>query len=97
MELYAPPLRDRGDTRCEAARKAGEDEFDRSRSVVLGRKDLGVVRLDRERLVAGLLGPEPEEITDSGAAVRTIQPLAACTPLELRRLRCLLQGLACTE
>jgi hypothetical protein len=68
-----------------------------SRSLVLGRKDLRVVCLDRERLVAGLLSSEPEEIADSGAAVRAIKPLAGCTPLELRRLWRLLQGLARTE
>src|SRR5215470_4903071 len=97
MELYAAPLGNRGNARREAARKTGEDEFDRSRSIVLGRKDLRVVCLDRERLVAGLLSSEPKEITDSGAAVRAIQPLAACAPLELRRLRHLLQGLARAE
>ena len=37
MQLYAPPLRDRGNARREAARKTGEDEFDRGRSIVLGR------------------------------------------------------------
>src|SRR5262249_17399706 len=83
-----------GNTRRETARKTGEDEFNRSRSIVLGRKDLRVVCLDRERLVARLLSSEPEETTDSGAAVRAIQPLAACAPLELRGLRRLLQGFA---
>src|SRR6516162_1985409 len=90
MELYAASLGDCGNARREAARKTREDEFDRSRSLVLGRKDLWVVCLDRERLVAGLLGSEPEEIANRGAAVCAIQPLAACTPLELRRLRHLL-------
>src|SRR5215472_7136911 len=97
MELYAAPLRDCSNARREAARKTGEDEFDGSRSVVLGRKHLRVVRLDRECLVAGLLSSEPEEIADGGAAVRAIQPFAARTPLELRGLRHLLQGLACVE
>src|SRR5215510_2273739 len=47
MELYAAPLGDRSNARREAARKTGEDEFDRSRSIVIGRKDLRVVSLDR--------------------------------------------------
>src|SRR5215471_15464678 len=97
MELYAAPLGDCSNARREAARKTGEDEFDGSRSVVLGRKDLRVVCLDRECLVAGLLSSEPEEIANGGAAVRAIQPFAARTPLELRGLRHLLQGLACVE
>src|SRR5262245_56251788 len=97
MELYAAPLGDCSNARREAARKTGEDEFDGSRSVVLGRKDLRVVRLDRECLVTGLLSSEPEEIADGGAAVRAIQPFAARTPLELRGLRHLLQGLARVE
>src|SRR6516164_11018441 len=74
MELYTAPLGDRGNARREAACKTGEDEFDWSRRIVLGRKDLRVVCLNRERLVAGLLSSEPEEIADSGAAMRAFQP-----------------------
>src|SRR5215510_6656080 len=94
MELYAASLGDRSNARRKAARKTGEDEFDGGRSIVLGCKDLRVVCLDREGLVARLLSSEPEEVADSGAAVRALQPFAACTPLELRRLWRLLQGLA---
>ena len=35
MQLYAASLRDRGNARREAARKTGENEFDRSRSIVI--------------------------------------------------------------
>src|SRR6516162_9592870 len=97
MQLYAPPLGDRGNARREAARKTREDEFDRSGSLVLGCKDLWVVCLDRKRLVAGLLRSEPKEIANRGAAVCAIQPLAACSPFELRGFRCLLQCFARTE
>ena len=97
MELYAAPLGDRGNARREAARKTREDEFDWSRRMILGRKDLWVVRLDREVLIAGLLRPEPEEFVNRGAAVCAIQPLAGCPPFELRGFRCLLQCFARTE
>src|SRR5215468_3146159 len=66
MELYPAPLGDRGNARREATRKTGEDEFDGSRSIVPGRKDLWVVCLDRESLAAGLLSSKPEEIADGG-------------------------------
>src|SRR6516225_4777838 len=51
VELDAAPLGDRGDARGEAARKTGQDEFDRSRGVVLGRKDFWMICLYREGLV----------------------------------------------
>src|SRR5262249_46614803 len=86
MGLYAAALGKRGNARRETARKPGEDELDRGRSVVFGCEDLRVVCLDGERFVAGLLGSEPEETADSGAAVRAIHPFAARPPLELSRL-----------
>src|SRR5262249_18415834 len=69
MELNAASLRDCCYTGRKAARQTGEDELNRSWSIVFGRKDLRVVRLDSERLVAGLLGPQPEEVAATGAAV----------------------------
>src|SRR5262249_54767890 len=63
----------------------------------LGRKHLRMVCLDHERLVAGLLSTEPEKVADGGAAVRAAKPLAACTPLELGRLRSFFQCLARAE
>src|SRR5215472_10330685 len=86
VQLYAAPLRNCGNARRQAARKPGENEFDRSRSIVLGRKDLRVVCFDSERLIARLLGSEPEEIAYCRAAVCAIQPLATCAPLELGRV-----------
>src|SRR5215831_4860936 len=97
MELNAAPLRDCCDTGREAARETGEDELNGGWSIVFGRKDLRVVRLDSERLVAGLLGPQPEEVADNGAAVGAVQPRAARAPLELCGLRCLFQGLTRAE
>src|SRR5262249_44067141 len=93
MELNAASLRDCCYTGRKAARQTGEDELNGSWSIVFGRKDLRMVRLDGERLVAGLLGPQPEEVADNGAAVGTVQPRAARAPLELCGLRCLFQGL----
>src|SRR5262249_24035349 len=90
-------LRDCRYTGREAARETGEDELNRSWSIVFGRKHLRVIRLDGERLVAGLLGPQPEEVADDGAAVGAVQPRAARTPLELCSLWCLFQGLARAE
>src|SRR5262245_56803147 len=94
MELDAAPLRDCRYTGSEAAREAGEDELNGSWSIVFGGKDLRMVRLYRERLVPGLLGPQPKEVADNGAAMCAVQPRAARAPLELRGVRCLLQGLA---
>src|SRR6185437_14320001 len=94
MELYAASLGNRGDACRQAARKTGENELDRSRSIVLGCKDRRVVCLDRKRLVAGLFRSESEVVADRGAAVRALQPLAACAPLELRCCRCFLQSSA---
>src|SRR5262249_11494572 len=97
IELDAAPLRNCCNAPGEAACQTRQNDFDRSRSVVLSRKDLRMVCLDRERLVAGLLSTEPEEVADRGAAVRAVQPLAACAPLELGRLRSLFQCVARAE
>jgi hypothetical protein len=94
MELYAAPLSNRGNSRRQAACKTGEDEFDRSWSIVFGSKDFWMVCLDREGLVARLLRPEPEEFANRGTAMCTVQPLASCAPFELRCFRCLLQCFA---
>src|SRR4051794_12552150 len=91
MKLDAAPLGDRGNARGQAARQAGQNQFDRRRSMVLRSKNLGMVRLDGERLVSRLLGAEPEELSDRGAAVRAIQPLATGAPSELSGFRRLLQ------
>src|ERR1043166_6457470 len=69
MKLDAAPLGDRGNARGQTARQAGQNQFDRRRSMVLGGKNLGMVRLDGERVVSRLLGAEPEELSDRGAAV----------------------------
>src|SRR5262252_8698830 len=53
MELNAASLRDCCYTGRKAARQTGEDKLNGSWSIVFGRKDLRVVRLDSERLVAG--------------------------------------------
>src|SRR5215472_12393615 len=94
VQLYAAPLGDRGNAGSQAARKTGEDEFYGSRSVVLGCKDFWMICLDGEGLVARLLRAEPEEFADRGAAVCTVQPLAACAPHELRSFRCPLKCFA---
>src|SRR5215470_12654612 len=97
MQLDAASLRDCRNAGREAAREAGEDELNGSWSIVFGCKDLRMVRLYREHLFPGLLGSEPEEVADHGAAVCAHQPFAARAPLELRGLRYLLQGLARAE
>src|SRR5262249_35143501 len=97
MELNAASLRDCCYTGRKAARQTGEDKLNGSWSIVFGRKDLRVVRLDSERLVAGLLSPQPEEVADNGAAVGAVQPRAARAPLELCGLWCLFQGLTRAE
>src|SRR5215211_697919 len=97
MKLDAAPLGDGCNTRREAARETGEEDLDRSWSVVLGCEDLRVICLKRERLVAGLLGAKSEEAADRRAAMRAVHPLAGRAPLELRSLWSLLQGLARLE
>src|SRR5262245_15084649 len=97
MQLDAASLRDCCYACRQAAREAGEDELNRSWSVVFSSKDFRMVRLYGERLFPGLLGPKPEEVADNGAAMCAVQPFAARAPFELRGLRCLLQGLARTE
>src|SRR3954464_2958916 len=97
MKLDAAPLGDRGNARGQTARQAGQNQFNRRRSMVLGGENLGMVRLDGERLVPRLLGAEPEELSDRGAAVRAVQPLAPGAPLELRVFRRLLQRFARAE
>src|SRR5689334_22614207 len=97
MELDAASLRDGGYTGREAARETGEHKLNGGWCIVFGSKDLRMVRLHGERLVPGLLGPQAEEVADHGTAVCAVQPDAACAPLELCGLRCLLQGLARAE
>ncbi len=45
-----------------------------------------MVRLNGVRLPVGVLIAEAREVGDGRAAVRAVHPLAASTPLELRRL-----------
>lgn len=97
MQLDAAALRDRGNTRGQAARKAGENQLDRRRRVIFGRKHLRVIGLNLEGLVAGLLATQSEEIGDDCAGVRSVHPFAGGSPLELRGLRRLFQRLACAQ
>src|SRR5262245_18914903 len=78
-------------------RQLARPERTSSTGVGAFRKDLRMVCLDRERLVAGLLSTEPEEVADRGPAVRGAQALAACAPLELGRLRSVFQCVARAE
>ena len=94
MKLDAAPLGDRGNARGQTARQAGRERVRPASERCLRRRNLGMVRLDGERLVSRLLGAEPEELSDRGAAVRAVQPLATGPPFELRGFRRLLQCFA---
>src|SRR5215208_5180922 len=97
MKLNAAPLGDGCNTGREAARETRKNYFDGGWSLVLGGKDLRVICLECEIIAAGLLRTQSEEAADHRAAVGAIHPLAGRAPLELRRVRCLLQDLACLK
>jgi hypothetical protein len=97
VELYAAPLSNSGNPRRETARKPGENKFYRSRSIVFGREELRVIRLDRKHLATRLFGSESKEAAYRRAAVRAIYPFAARAPLELSRFRRLLKCCAGTH
>ena len=63
-----------------------QHELHRRRPVILGREDLGMVRVERVRRAVALLGAETEEALDGALAVRAVLPLGAGPPRELRAL-----------
>ena len=74
-------LGDRGDTGGQAAGQADQNEFDRSRTLVLGSEQFGVVGFEGESLVALLLFAEAEETVDTVLCVGAANPVAGCAPV----------------
>src|SRR5689334_9456942 len=85
MKLDAAVLSDGGNSSGEAACEARKHNLDGRRRVVLRGKHLRMVGLYGERFLARLLGAQPEEVPDCRAAVRSVDPFTACTPLESGR------------
>ena len=83
VQLHAPIGRNGGDAGGQAAGETGEDHFDGSHPVVLGREDLGMVGVDGERGAVRLLGAQAREVLDGRSRVGAVDPLAAGPPLEL--------------
>ena len=96
-QLNAAVLRDGRDASGEAARKTREHELDGRRAAILGREDLGMIRLERELGAVLLLRAEPEEVLDERAAARALLPFAGGAPREFRRFGRLAQSFARLE
>ena len=96
-KLDAAALGDRGDAGREAAREAREDDLHRGRRRCPRTRRPADDPPRPESLATGLLGAEPVEVADHGAAVGAIDPLAAGAPLELRGLGRMLERLARAE
>src|SRR5262245_50518936 len=84
-QLNAAVLRDGRDTGGEAARETREHELDGSRTAILGREDLGMIRLEGELGAVLLLLAKAEEVLDVRAAARAFLPFARGAPREFRR------------
>ena len=90
-------LGNRGDTAGQAAGEAHEHIFDGRRALVLGGEDLGVVGIEGEFGLVGLLRAEAEEALDRRLAVGAVDPLAGRPPRKLGGLRRLGERLAGAE
>src|SRR5688572_2694667 len=91
-QLNTAVLRDGRDAGGEAARKTREHELDGCRAAILRRKDLGMIRLERELGAVLLLLPEAEKVLDECAAARALLPFASGAPGEFRRFGRLAQS-----
>ncbi len=71
------------DAAGEAAGETDENVLDRGRAVVLRGEHLGVIGIELELGLVGLLLAEAEEALDDGVAVRAVHPIAGRAPFEL--------------
>ena len=97
LQLDVAILRDRGDAGRQAAREADQDIFDRCGAQILGREALGVIGIERKRLLAPLLLAQAEEALHGRMAMGAVLPLTGGTPLELGGGGCVGQCFACTD
>ena len=97
LQLDIAILRDRRDSGGQAAREADQDIFDRRGSQILGREALGVIGIERKRLLAPLLLAEAVEALHGRMAMGAVLPLTGGTPLELSSNGCVGERFACTD
>ena len=81
--MNAPMLRYSGDTRCQTACQADQNEFNGRSAIIFGCEKLRMIQIVGIFFVVGLFFAEAEVFFNFGCAVGAIFPFGSRSPLKL--------------